>query len=62
MGNLPDFLEDALGHQRQLAAEYGDIVRLRSFIWQAYFINHPDYVKHVLQDNARNYSKRMGEC
>ena len=61
LGNVLDFLDDPLGHQRRIAAEYGDIVRLRTFIWQAYFINHPDYVKYVLQDNARNFSKQMGE-
>src|SRR5258708_9459998 len=37
--------------------QYGDIVRMRFFTWPAYLVNHPDGVKHVLQENQRNYSK-----
>jgi len=42
---------------RTIAEEYGDIVRYRPAPDTAYLINHPDYVRHVLVDNNRNYSK-----
>jgi cytochrome P450 len=41
----------------RLATEYGDIVQYRATPEPAYFINHPDFVKHVLVSNGRNYNK-----
>ena len=41
----------------QIAHQYGDIVRYPVGPLTAYLVVHPDGVKHVLQDNARNYSK-----
>jgi len=41
----------------QLTREYGDIVQYRSMPERAYLINYPDFVKHVLVSNGRNYSK-----
>ncbi len=41
----------------QLTQEYGDIVQYRAAPEPAYLINHPDYVKHVLVSNGRNYNK-----
>ena len=41
----------------QLTREYGDIVQYRAAPEPAYLINHPDYVKHVLVSNGRNYNK-----
>jgi cytochrome P450 len=41
----------------ELQQKYGDIAQLCFLIWPTVFINHPDYVKHVLQDNHRNYDK-----
>jgi len=40
-----------------IAAEYGDVVRYRSAPDPAYLLNHPDYVRHVLVDNNKNYTK-----
>jgi cytochrome P450 len=40
-----------------LTSEYGDVVCYRPAPDTAYLINHPDYVRHVLVDNNRNYSK-----
>ncbi|MDI9365053.1 MAG: cytochrome P450 [Flavobacterium sp.] len=38
---------------------YGDIASLKiSKIGSIVFLNHPDYVKHVLKDNQDNYSRR----
>ncbi len=37
--------------------EYGDICHYYILRWPVYLVNHPDYIKHVLQDNHRNYGK-----
>jgi len=36
---------------------YGDVVRYRLATMPAYLVVHPDGVRHVLQDNHRNYVK-----
>ena len=41
----------------QLTQEYGDIVQYRATPEPAYLLNHPDFVKHVLVSNGRNYTK-----
>ncbi|MGO8949827.1 MAG: cytochrome P450 [Ktedonobacterales bacterium] len=41
----------------QTMAAIGDVVRYRFVAWRTIFLNHPDYIKHVLQENNRNYSK-----
>jgi len=38
-------------------SEYGDFIRYPVGPIAVYVVNHPDYVKHVLQDNSRNYTK-----
>ena len=40
-----------------LTQTYGDIVQYRSSVEPAYLINHPDYIRHVLQSNGQNYNK-----
>ena len=37
--------------------EYGEVVRLRIASLRVYSIAHPDGIKHVLQENQRNYRK-----
>ncbi len=41
----------------QLTQDYGDIVQYRAAPEPAYLINHPEYVKHILVSNGRNYNK-----
>ena len=41
-----------------MAREYGDVVRMGPGPWRVYFVSHPDYVQHVLQDNNHNYGKQ----
>ena len=55
--NLRHLVRDPLGYFQAITAEYGDIVCYRPAPDTAYLINHPDYVRHVLVDNNRNYSK-----
>ncbi|HLE16036.1 MAG TPA: cytochrome P450 [Anaerolineales bacterium] len=52
-----ELLRDPLGYFTSLTRQYGDIVCYRPAPETAYLLNHPDYVKHVLVDNNRNYSK-----
>ena len=40
-----------------LTQTYGDIVQYRSSVEPAYLINHPDYIRQVLQSNGQNYNK-----
>jgi len=42
------------------AAKSGDFVELRLPMRKIYFINHPDYIKHVLVDHHRRYIKGRG--
>src|SRR5690349_1279781 len=57
-GTAPDFQRDALGYMGQLFHEYGDAIRAKFFMnWYGYLFFHPDHLKHILQDNNRNYTK-----
>ena len=55
--NAREAVRDPLHFYQSIAAEYGDIVCYRPAPEPAYLINHPDYIRHVLVDNNRNYSK-----
>lgn len=51
---------DRLAVMREMAARYGDAVRLPLGPKTLYFFNHPEHAKHVLADNAANYHKGIG--
>src|SRR5512141_1182661 len=55
--NLRELIRDPLNFFESLTKQYGDIVCYRPAPDPAYLINHPDFVRHVLLDNNRNYSK-----
>lgn len=57
IGNLRTFADFGPQTFVDLRAEYGDIVYLRVGGRDFVFIAHPDMIKHVLQDNNRNYHK-----
>jgi cytochrome P450 len=48
---------DPLGFLMAAAGEYGDLVQFPIGSLMVYLANHPDYARHVLQDNHRNYTK-----
>ena len=50
--------QDLLGVYMGAARYFGDAVRFPGGAWASYFFSHPDYVKHVLQDNHHNYRKQ----
>ena len=54
---LKDWPHNLLSTLSRIAREHGDIVRLRFGPETRYLLNHPDYIKQVMQDNARNYTK-----
>ncbi len=41
----------------QLTRDYGDVVQYRAAPEPAFLVNHPDFAKHVLVSNGRNYNK-----
>jgi cytochrome P450 len=55
-GNSLEFRKDPFGFLMRSALEFGDIVYLH-LLTSTYFISHPDHIKYVLQDNAKNYTK-----
>jgi cytochrome P450 len=55
--SIRELVRDPLKFFVSIAAQYGDIVCYRSAPDPAYLINHPDFVRHVLVDNNRNYTK-----
>lgn len=56
-GVADEFQRDALNAFVKISQNYGDITRFRSGFWYTYCVTHPDYVKHILQDNHLNYRK-----
>jgi cytochrome P450 len=56
-GLLGEFRRDALGMYDRIHAECGDIAAGRFFTSPTMFAFKPEYVRHVFQDNAKNYVK-----
>src|SRR5512142_2722881 len=57
VSSLRELIRDPLNFFQSITAQYGDIVCYRPAPDPAVLINHPDFVRHVLLDNNRNYSK-----
>jgi cytochrome P450 len=53
------FRHDPLQFLLQLSQECGDVSQWRLFAWPVYHVNHPDYVRHILQGNHANYNKDL---
>ena len=56
-GNLGDLTRDRLGFGAEIQRRYGEVVSYRLGLIRFTLISHPEHVKHVLQDNHRNYTK-----
>ena len=50
-------LNDPLPLIEKNFVKYGDLVHLRLFGFNVFTVGHPEGIKHVLQDNHRNYRK-----
>lgn len=57
VGELPAIAKDPLGLLLRCLHEHGDVVRIRMPGMEWYLVSHPDHVKHVLVDHARNYPR-----
>src|SRR5512140_1939621 len=57
VSSIRELIRDPLNFFQTITAQCGDIVCYRAAPDPAVIINHPDYVRHVLLDNNRNYSK-----
>ena len=56
LGSANEMQRDPLGFLTR-THQFGDVVRMRFVFSHAYLVYHPDEVKHVLQENHRNYNK-----
>jgi len=57
IGNFPMGSPDPLSLIKQWADRYGDIFHYRVLHRHVYYLNHPDFVKHVLSTDAQNFIK-----
>lgn len=57
LGFLAAFRRDPLALLTDWHRIYGDVVQIRFTPWRSLFLVHPDHIRHVLQENHRNYSK-----
>lgn len=48
---------DPLQFLTELTRTYGDIAFIRFLVWPVYVVNHPDFIKQVLQEHHRSYNK-----
>ncbi len=56
-GALSSFKKDTLKLLVELNRQYGGIVRMKMGPYLVHQVTEPQHVKHVLQDNAKNYSR-----
>lgn len=56
-GFLAAMRRDPLGFLEGCRRTYGDVVQIRFFPWRGFFFAHPRDVRHILQENHRNYWK-----
>jgi cytochrome P450 len=57
VGNTFRFLRHALDFSVKMREVYGDVVSVPTLMGRLTLIYHPDGVRHVLQENHRNYNK-----
>jgi cytochrome P450 len=56
-GVFKESLRDPLGFQVRARERFGDVFRYRMGPVLAHFLFHPDHVRHVLQDEYKNYPR-----
>ena len=57
LGMMPALRRDATGVYMDAALRYGDVAFMKIATRRGYLITNPHDIRHVLQDNARNYHK-----
>ena len=58
VGNVPELRDDPLRFFTECSLEFGDVTRIHLGPTTAHLVRHPDGVKHVLQDNNKNYGRQ----
>ena len=58
LGSASEMQRDPLGFLLR-TQQLGEVVRLRFLFSPAYLISHPESIKYVLQEHARNYNKDL---
>jgi len=56
-GDLQAIRRSPLGALARIAQRYGDVLQYPVGFWTIYVVSDPAGVRHVLQENSRNYSK-----
>ncbi len=59
LGNLSDLRTRVLDFFCELRDKYGDISTIRFSIRKVSYIQNPEYIHHILQENNRNYTKSL---
>src|SRR5215471_14187066 len=59
LGSTRAIQRDPLRFGLDTIQQYGDLVRIRLLFWPAYLVNHPDGIRHVLQEIQQNYNKDL---
>lgn len=57
LGVLPQLRSDPIRTFLDAADRYGDVVHMKAGPYHGYLLSDPADIRHVLQDNARNYHK-----
>ena len=57
VGSIPEFAKGPLEFLAGAWHEHGDVVRLQLGPRTFYLVIHPEHLRHVLADNARNYGR-----
>lgn len=57
LGHMLDFQKDRLGFLLRVQRDHGDVAAFRLAHFAFIQVSHPDGVKHILQDNQRNYQR-----
>ncbi len=57
VGSLTEFSRDPLEFLHAMQKEYGEVAHFRLANMDLFQINHPEGVKHILQDQHHNYTK-----
>lgn len=57
LGNLPAYRSDPLNFGRRVAAEYGDVVRLRILNRKLFLVAHPEHIHQILVTDAAKFNK-----
>jgi cytochrome P450 len=60
IGHLMGFKNDPINFMMNSAAQHGDMVLFKLLNKKIYFLNNPEYVRHVMQNNHKNYVKSPG--